>query len=120
MSLSNDSENKYGGHNGHTAWQKIRTGLSINLVETNMGDALKHRQAAQQDLDEIRKRCVARAHQCVEFTAEREYLDTFPLERVLQAIKAIDRHELKEALTLKTPKGFADRLINSHKFENAW
>jgi len=118
MSLSSDSENRYGGNNSHAAWQKIRTGTTINLVEANMGDVLKHRKAVQTDLEETRKRCIARAHQCFEYAAARDYLDTFPIERILHIIKAIDRHELKEALTLKTPKGFADRLINSHKFEN--
>lgn len=111
-------ENKYGGHDVQADWHRIRGGFSNNLVKTNAGDALKHRQAVRRDLEETRKRCVARAYQCFEYAYEREYLDTFPLVDVLKVIKLVDRHELLDALRLKTPKGFADRLIQSHKFEN--
>jgi len=113
-----NNETKYGGHNVHTDWQCVREGLSTNLVKTNAGDMLEHRQAARKDLEETRKRCIAKAYQCFEFANEREYLDTFPLADVLKIIKMVDRYELLDALRLKTPKGFADYLINSHKFEN--
>ena len=113
-----NGENKYGGHDVQADWQRIRGGLSNNLVNANMGDTLKYRQAVLNELGEIRKRCVARAYQCFEFAHERKYLDTFPLVDVLRVIKMVDRHELLDALRLKTPKGFADHLINSYKFEN--
>ena len=111
-------ENKYGGHDVQEDWHRIRGGLSNNLAKTNMGDTLKYRQAALNELGEIRKRCVAKAYECFEYAYEREYLDTFPLVDVLRVIKLVDKHELLDALRLKTPKGFADRLIESHKFEN--
>jgi len=112
-----DQETKYGGHNSQEDWKIIRRGLSNKLVEANMGAVISSNIVAKKELEEARKRCVAKAYQCFEFASKKEYLDTFPLEQVLQAIKVIDRHELQEALRLKTPKGFADRLIHSHNFD---
>lgn len=111
-------ENKYGGHDVQADWHRIREGLSTNLVKANMGDVLKHRQAAKRTLEDARSLCSIKAYQCFERTRKRKYLDIFPLGDVLKAIKVMDRYELLEALRLKTAKGFADRLIKSHKFEN--
>lgn len=112
-----DQETKYGGHNSQEDWKMIRGGLSNKLADTNMGAVLSSNVLAKQKLKKVRQLCIDKAHKCFTIASTREHLDAFPLERVLDVIENIDIHELQEALRLKTPKGFADRLIHSSNFD---
>jgi pyrroloquinoline quinone (PQQ) biosynthesis protein C len=100
---------KYGGLNGHDAWLKIQSGLSINLVDVNMGEFLEERKEARDKLAKVRETAILRVYKGVG--------SDYALEQVLDAIDNIDEAELKDALKLKTVKGFTERLMKSYKFD---
>jgi len=109
--------NKYGGRNSQLDWLLIREGLTTKLADVNIGEFLKERKEIRIKLNTFRTMCTARAHKELVLTGKKRKENKQLLIEVLVAIKGTDIAELEDALRLKTPRGFAKRLIESFKFE---